>query len=126
VVNMPNLHIIDYVLGPTGSMHDSSAFELSDMAKNPAAWFSDHEWVWGDSAYALRPWCIVPYKKPHSLFQNNEIFNYHLSKIRIKSEHTIGMLKGCFSSLCGLHQQISTVCDHLLALKWVETCLVLH
>ncbi|KAF9503365.1 hypothetical protein BS47DRAFT_1402480 [Hydnum rufescens UP504] len=52
VVNMPNLRIIDYVLGPTGSMHDS-AFELSDMAKNSAAWFSDHEWVWGDSAYAL-------------------------------------------------------------------------
>jgi DDE superfamily endonuclease len=65
VVNMPNLCIIDYILGPTGSMHNSSASELSNMAKNPAAWFSDHEWVWGDSAYALQPWCIVPYKKPH-------------------------------------------------------------
>ncbi|KAF9503286.1 hypothetical protein BS47DRAFT_1402561 [Hydnum rufescens UP504] len=121
-----NLHIIDYVLGPTGSMHDATAFELSDMAKDPTAWFTDHEWVWADSAYALQPWCIVPYKKPHSLIQNNKTFNYYLSKIWIKSEHTMGMLKGRFSSLRGLRQQITSVCDHLLALKWVEICLVLH
>jgi hypothetical protein len=38
----------------------------------------------------------------------------------------MGMLKGCFSSLRGLCQQISTVHDHLLVLKWVEMCLVLH
>ncbi|KAF9510212.1 hypothetical protein BS47DRAFT_1248739, partial [Hydnum rufescens UP504] len=105
VINMPNLHIIDYVLGSTGSMHDTTAFKLSDMAKDPTAWFTNHEWVWADSAYALQPWCI-PYKKPHSLIQNNKTFNYYLLKIWIKSEHTMGMLKGCFSSLHGLHQQI--------------------
>jgi hypothetical protein len=38
----------------------------------------------------------------------------------------MGMLKGHFSSLCGLHQQITSVHDHLLVLKWVEICLVLH
>jgi DDE superfamily endonuclease len=81
VINMPSLHIINYVLGPMGSMHDATAFKLSDMAKDPTAWFTDHEWVWADSAYALQPWCIIPYKKPHSLIQNNETFNYYLSKV---------------------------------------------
>ncbi|KAF9510214.1 hypothetical protein BS47DRAFT_1300463, partial [Hydnum rufescens UP504] len=80
VINMPNLHIIDYVLGSTGSMHDTTAFKLSDMAKDPTAWFTNHEWVWADSAYALQPWCI-PYKKPHSLIQNNKTFNYYLLKV---------------------------------------------
>ncbi|KAF9503289.1 hypothetical protein BS47DRAFT_1310038, partial [Hydnum rufescens UP504] len=126
VVSMPNLRIIDYVLGPTGSMHDSSSFELSSIAQDPWAWFLEHEWIWADSAYGLAPWCIVPYKRPFSLVESNEKFNYYLSKIRIKSEHVMGMLKGRFSSLRGLCQQITEPRDHLLALKWIESCLILH
>ncbi|KAF9503372.1 hypothetical protein BS47DRAFT_1369579 [Hydnum rufescens UP504] len=119
VVSMPNLHIIDYVLGPTGSMHDSSSFELSSITQDPQAWFLGHEWIWADSAYGVAPWCIVPYKQPFSLVESNEKFNYYLSQIWIKSEHVMGMLKGCFSSLQGLHQQITELWDHLV-LKWIE------
>jgi hypothetical protein len=47
-------------------------------------------------------------------------------QIRVKSEHTIGYLKGRFQSLRGLQQQIKNSRDHEMALAWVRACLILH
>jgi DDE superfamily endonuclease len=49
-----------------------------------------------------------------------------IPKVRIKAEHTIGFLKGRFSSLRGLRQQIKDERDHELAVYWVISCLILH
>ncbi len=38
----------------------------------------------------------------------------------------MGYLKGRFSSLRGLHQQIDDATDHKRALAWVKTCIVIH
>jgi len=38
----------------------------------------------------------------------------------------MGYLKGRFSSLRGLRQQIGDSKDHLRALAWVKTCIVIH
>jgi hypothetical protein len=38
----------------------------------------------------------------------------------------MGYLKGRFSSLQGLRQQIGDVTDHKRALAWVKTCIVIH
>jgi hypothetical protein len=38
----------------------------------------------------------------------------------------VGFLKGRFQSLRGLRQQIKNETDHLRALEWVRTCLVIH
>ena len=38
----------------------------------------------------------------------------------------MGYLKGRFSSLRGLRQQISDVTDHMRALAWVKTCIIIH
>ena len=38
----------------------------------------------------------------------------------------MGYLKGRFSSLRGLHQQIGNATDHMRALAWVKTCIVIH
>src|SRR5258707_13677516 len=67
LVTLPNLCIIDYVLGPPGSVHDSTAFWQSRAFKESDELFYNVEWLWADSAYRLAPWCIVPYKKPLSL-----------------------------------------------------------
>src|SRR5260221_6233842 len=56
LITLPNLCIIDYVLHPPGSVHNSMAFKESGQL------FCDGEWLWANSAYALLPWCIVPYK----------------------------------------------------------------
>ena len=38
----------------------------------------------------------------------------------------MGYLKGRFSSLRGLRQQISDATDHKRALAWVKTCIIIH
>src|SRR5258708_26942469 len=75
LITLPNLHIINYVLGPPGSVHNSMAFKESGQL------FHDGEWLWANSAYALLPWCIVPYKQPQFLVPHNHQFNYHLSTV---------------------------------------------
>jgi hypothetical protein len=49
-----------------------------------------------------------------------------IPEVCIKAEHTIGFIKGCFSSLQGLCQQIIYECDHESAVYWVISCLILH
>jgi hypothetical protein len=38
----------------------------------------------------------------------------------------MGYLKGRFSSLRGLRQQIGDATDHKRALTWVKTCIIIH
>jgi hypothetical protein len=123
---LPNLRIIDYVVGHTGSKHDSSAFKDSWTAQHHTELFPGDEWIWTDSAYALEGWSTAPYKKPLSDKPNNRTFNYYLSRIRVHSEHAIGYLKGRFNSLRGLRQQVLNERAHELALMWVKACMVLH
>ena len=47
-------------------------------------------------------------------------------QVRVKSEHAMGYLKGRFSSLRGLRQQIDDATDHKRALAWVKTCIIIH
>lgn len=44
----------------------------------------------------------------------------------MKSEHAVGYLKGRFSSLKDLRQQIKNPTDHLRAVEWIRTCIVIH
>src|SRR5258705_1586578 len=81
LVTLPNLRIIDYILGLPGSVHDSTAFQQSRAFQESDELFYNGEWLWSDSAYGLALWCIVPYKKPLSLLPENKQFNYHLSSV---------------------------------------------
>jgi hypothetical protein len=47
-------------------------------------------------------------------------------QVCVKSEHAMGYLKGRFSSLRGLRQQIDDATDHKRALAWVKTCIIIH
>ena len=66
LVTLPNLCIIDYVIGHCGSAHDSTVFHNSRTYHNSHILFNENEWMWTDSAYALNTWCITPYKRPHA------------------------------------------------------------
>ncbi|KAF8294149.1 hypothetical protein DL93DRAFT_2127591 [Clavulina sp. PMI_390] len=57
IVNLANYLIIDFVVGPCGSVHDASAFTHSAVHQDPNTFFRQGEWVWADSAYALLSWC---------------------------------------------------------------------
>ena len=58
----------------------------------------------------------------------NHIWNYSKqSQIGLcKVGACMGYLKGQFSSLWRLHQQIDNAIDHKCALAWVKTCIVIH
>ena len=49
-----------------------------------------------------------------------------LKQVHVKSEHAMGYLKGRFSSLQGLCQQINNATNHKHALAWVKTCIIIH
>jgi DDE superfamily endonuclease len=53
-------------------------------------------------------------------------FNDKLSRIRIRVEHCIGMLKARFSSLRGLRMLIQTERDVKRCTYWIRTCATLH
>jgi hypothetical protein len=47
-------------------------------------------------------------------------------QIRIRIEHTIGVLKGRFQSLLGLRIQVLNHRRHLWAIMWIRCCIILH
>jgi len=118
--------VIDYALGPPGCMHDSTAFQLTRVYQQHATLIRDDQWIFGDSAYPCLPYIVTPYKRPLSEDPLNKQFNYYLSKVRIRSEHAMGYLKGRFQSLRQLRQNIDSERDWLLALTWVRTCIIIH
>lgn len=83
LITLPNLRIIDYVVGHCGSAHDSTVFRDSRTYQDHGSLFSADEWMWADSAYGLEDWCITPFKRPLSDLQENKTFNYHLSRVGV-------------------------------------------
>ncbi len=81
LITLPNLRIIDYVVGHCGSVHDATAFRESRTYGNYRQLFKNGEWIWAYSAYASDTWCVTPYKKPLSNLPDNSRFNYHLSRV---------------------------------------------
>ena len=81
LITLPNLRIIDYVVGHCGSAHDATVFRSARTYMSSRDLFEPGEWIWADSAYALDSWCVTPYKKPLSNRPENKKFNYHLSRV---------------------------------------------
>ena len=53
IVSLPNLRIIDFSYGHTGSTHDATAWETTRLAQEHSTLMGDGEWVWADSAYPV-------------------------------------------------------------------------
>lgn len=69
---------------------------------------------------------MAPYRAPERARPKNAKFNLHVSRLRIKSEHAIGFLKGRFPSLKGLRLQINHADMHRIATYWVSVCIAVH
>lgn len=65
IVSMPhNLLITDYVLGHTGSVHDSRSFHTTHTYREHNQIFGSGEFLFADSAYPAKEWSVPPFKKP--------------------------------------------------------------
>jgi len=75
-----SLAIVDYAVGHTGSVHNAQAFRVTQEHKCILA---PGEWIWADSAYPPKMWCVTPFQKPAGgkLSPNQQTYNYHVSKV---------------------------------------------
>jgi len=53
IVSLPNLRIVDFSYGHTGSAHDSTAWDETHLAREHATILEGDEFVWADSAYPV-------------------------------------------------------------------------
>ena len=84
IVVMPhNLWIVDYGLGHPGSVHDAYVFQGTEMAKDPESTIPEGHWIWADSAYPTKTWCVIPFKgmRTMPLSQPQKIYNHYLLKV---------------------------------------------
>jgi hypothetical protein len=79
-----NLLVVDYGLGHPRSVHNAYAFQGTEVAQNPEVLIPEGHWIWADSAYPMRPWCVVPFKATQTtaLSQQQKVYNQYLSKVR--------------------------------------------
>ena len=119
--------------GFPGSLHDSRTLRLSDVY-----WAAENEdilmeptldmggtvirpLVVGDSAYPLKTWLLPVIKDNGALNRDQKKFNKELSKARIVSEHTFGLLKGRWGALLKHLDE-----DHWRTPNTIIACYVLH
>ena len=117
---------MDYSHGLTGAAHDASAFEHTAAFQYPEFLFQGQEFAWADSAYPLGERMIPVHKQPASNRHENAIFDKSVSHLRIRSEHCMGALKGCFQCLRGLCVAINSPDDHIRATSWITCAVILH
>lgn len=64
--------------------------------------------------------------RPEKDTAENTRFNYYVLRVRIRSEHCVGFLKGRWSSLRGLRCAIDNAEGLQYATLWATTCIHLH
>jgi DDE superfamily endonuclease len=64
--------------------------------------------------------------RPEKDTPDNKHFNYWVSRVRVKSEHCVGYIKGRFCSLRGLRIQINQPHHLKIASLWITACIAVH
>ncbi|KAL1726521.1 hypothetical protein EV714DRAFT_192258, partial [Schizophyllum commune] len=63
---------------------------------------------------------------PEKETPENATYNYHVSRVRVRSEHCVGFLKCRWSSLKGLRVAVDATKGLIYASVWATTCIHLH
>jgi len=115
--------------GCPGSAHDNRVYRNMDLYQNPENYFSENEFNLGDSAFANSPFMVSSFKKQtgEEIPEEHERFNKLLSKVRMRSEHTIGILKGRFPWLRSIRMKITKKKRSLRRiLRLLNATIILH
>jgi DDE superfamily endonuclease len=109
IINDDQCMIRYYLSGWPGSSHDNQIWCNSDVYQRPHEYFSERQYLLGDSAFENSWFMVTSYKCPKGmeLGRTEEIFNAALAKPLISAEHTIGMLKGRFPWLRSIRMKIT-------------------
>jgi len=120
--------IRNFIVGWPGCVHDNRVWSRSKMNTVRDNFFSKKQYLLGDSAFSSSPVMVSSYKCPPRgvLSAENEFFNDKLAKVRIKSEHCIGMLKARFPYLKNVRMRLETSNDMKRFITIFTTAAILH
>jgi DDE superfamily endonuclease len=128
VVCDDNSRITYYHVGWPGSVHDNRVWRNCQLYKRQEEYFSNRQYLLGDSAFTASTIMIPPFKSSagRTLSNNKTAFNTLLAKPRVKSEHCIGILKGRICFLRDIRLRLGSKEDMLRIIKYVRGAVVLH
>ena len=130
IVNDHMRRIRYYHLGWPGNVHDERVFRNTPLARTPERYFSVGDILLGDSAYTPRKNMVSVYKKGYGeprLSFSKEQFNTIISRPRVLSEHTIGILKARFCTLREIRLKITEDPESMKkVLNYVRVCIIIH
>ncbi|OBZ81065.1 hypothetical protein A0J61_10886 [Choanephora cucurbitarum] len=113
--------------GWAGSTHDARVFANSPLMEDTSAYFDPNEYILADSAYPCLPHIVPAYRKTSlNGDSDNTRFNKKHSRLRVKVEHCIGLLKTRWMSLRVIRRVIKNETDAAYLCLWIRTCVVLH
>ena len=118
-----------YLAGFPGTAHDNRIYKATKLATNPCDYFSPREYLIGDSAFENSSTMVSAFKKPKgtAIAARHEKFNEKMAKLRIISEHTIGVLKGRFPWLRSIRLKITEDKSSLRNILYmIDATIVLH
>jgi len=114
------------VQGCTGAAPDAFVQKLSNCHRYPQVYFCAGQYLLGDKGMKYSAWVIGPFFKPECTTSDRRNFNYQLARLRVRSEHAIGMRKGRFSSFKKLRLRLNGEKDLDSATSWALVCCILH
>ena len=129
IINNDNCKIRAYMAGFPGSAHDNRVYRNMPQAQSPLDYFGRAYYLVGDSAFTNLSTVVSAFKKPAGrvLPREEERFNTLLGRLRVKSEHTIGILKGRFQFLTMIPMIITSKRNSLKRiLRFIDACIILH
>jgi len=115
-------------MGWPGSVHDNRVWLNSDVYLLKEKYFNKKEYLLGDSAFSESSVLAPAFKKGSNsnLRDDQCYFNTKLAKVRIKSEHCLGLLKARFQHLQGHRRVIKSKQDLDVILQVMTCACILH
>lgn len=128
IINDDVSRIRYFIAGWPGTAHDNRIWRNCNMARNGEEFMNACEYILGNSAFQSAPNMLPNYKKPNGAVMPaaHEFYNTCAAKPRVKSEHTIGLLKNRFQYLKGIRTVIAGSRDMKAIIKTITACIILH
>jgi hypothetical protein len=120
--------IRDVVVGWPGSVHDNRVWSNTAIHQDPAAHFDQKQYLLGDSAFQASSVMIPAFKKPPkaALDPHKSYFNTKLAKPRVKTEHSIGLIKARFQYFKCIRAQLKTRENMQVIIRYFICTCILH